>query len=123
MNILKTCLLFLSKGCEKGSLTIWESNQATKIDPSFRGFPSADHRKIFFLGVIDFLTFYGPFKKMESAWKNLFIGKSVSCQPPSIYADRFLDFVKREVFPQVSSEFTSEFHTPTSPLIDDLKLD
>lgn len=52
---------------------------------------------IYFLGIIDLLTNYGPRKKLENMWKGL--GKSdetkqqISAVPPARYASRFRDFV------------------------------
>lgn len=52
---------------------------------------------IYFLGIIDLLTNYGPRKKLENMWKGF--GKSeetkqqISAVPPARYASRFRDFV------------------------------
>lgn len=52
---------------------------------------------IYFLGIIDLLTNYGPRKKLENLWKGLGrseeVKKQISAVPPQRYASRFRDFV------------------------------
>ena len=68
------------------------------IDPAFRPLLSPDKKIIYFFGIIDIMTKYDFRKKMENLFKTTFIGKAVSCRPPRVYAKRFLDFMKKEVF-------------------------
>lgn len=46
------------------------------------GFISKDRTKMYFVGIIDTLTYYGAAKKVEYYSKNLVFGKTVSCIPP-----------------------------------------
>lgn len=69
----------------------------------FGGIASADPTKpcIFFLGIIDILTNYGFRKRMEHSGKTCLYPtrwKGISCCPPGMYAKRFLDFMRDEVF-------------------------
>lgn len=46
------------------------------------GLLSKDRKKLYFVGIIDTLTYYGTAKKVEYYSKNLVFGKTVSCIPP-----------------------------------------
>lgn len=52
---------------------------------------------IYFLGIIDLLTNYGPRKRLENLWKGFGrsdeIKSQISAVPPQRYANRFRDFV------------------------------
>lgn len=52
---------------------------------------------IYFLGIIDLLTNYGPRKRLENIWKGLGrsdeFKKQISAVPPQRYASRFRDFI------------------------------
>ncbi|KAI0320937.1 hypothetical protein OF83DRAFT_1052107 [Amylostereum chailletii] len=51
--------------------------------------------KIYYLGVIDILTPYTTFKKMEHIWKGIQADRhKISPVPPTEYADRFFEFMK-----------------------------
>ncbi|KAF8954775.1 hypothetical protein BDZ97DRAFT_369376 [Flammula alnicola] len=50
---------------------------------------------IYYLGVIDILTPYGFFKKVEHVWKGMKADRhKISPVPPAEYADRFFGFMK-----------------------------
>lgn len=63
------------------------------------GFPSADHKEVFFAGIIDILTHFGLRKKAEHASKSVIMclrgsnPDEVSCVPPARYQQRFMDFM------------------------------
>lgn len=67
------------------------------------GFQSSDENdqplsEIYFLGVIDCLTPYTFFKRVETFWKSLQHNRaSVSAVPSSEYGDRFLKFMNRTI--------------------------
>eukprot|EP01060_Flectonema_neradi_P002007 TRINITY_DN11216_c1_g1_i1.p1 TRINITY_DN11216_c1_g1~~TRINITY_DN11216_c1_g1_i1.p1 ORF type:complete len:900 (+),score=116.16 TRINITY_DN11216_c1_g1_i1:106-2805(+) len=90
-------------------------------EPFFRrfrgGMLSKDRREIYFVGIIDLLTYFGPGKISEYAVKHVWYrnGK-VSCVPPENYKERFVQYVesifppvmnisRRSVSPQTSSHF------------------
>ncbi|KAJ1531206.1 Phosphatidylinositol-4-phosphate 5-kinase, partial [Cladochytrium tenue] len=58
-----------------------------------------DGSELYFLGVIDIFTRYGPAKRAEHAWKSLFAAdpRAISAVNPAAYADRFLRFVQGAV--------------------------
>ena len=55
------------------------------------GMLSKDGKRVFFVGVIDFLIHYGSKKKMERMLRGYHPG--VSCAPPTKYANRFNAFI------------------------------
>ena len=55
------------------------------------GMLSVDGKRVFFVGVIDFLIHYGSKKKMERMLRGYHPG--VSCAPPTTYANRFTSFI------------------------------
>eukprot|EP00756_Hemistasia_phaeocysticola_P046009 Hpha_TRINITY_DN19765_c0_g1::TRINITY_DN19765_c0_g1_i1::g.21762::m.21762/K00889/PIP5K; 1-phosphatidylinositol-4-phosphate 5-kinase len=63
------------------------------------GFPSADHKEVFWAGIIDILTQFGLRKKAEHAGKSVMMccrGSNpdhVSCVPPARYQERFMAFM------------------------------
>lgn len=60
------------------------------------GMMSKQGKDLYFLGVIDILTFYGAKKKLEHFFKTRVYKKDeVSCAPPDFYADRFLKFMNQ----------------------------
>jgi 1-phosphatidylinositol-4-phosphate 5-kinase len=58
------------------------------------GILSKDKSKIYFVGIIDTLTYFGKIKMMEYGLKNIIYGNAMSCLPPARYADRFLNYIK-----------------------------
>jgi hypothetical protein len=46
------------------------------------GFLSKDRKKIYFIGIIDTLTFFGAKKSIEYNFKNMIYGNTISCLPP-----------------------------------------
>lgn len=77
--------------------TVFESeNEKFGRQPFFEvhhgGLLSKDSKKTFFIGIIDLFTEYGGKKKFEHAFKSVFQGSGISCQPPEDYAKRFLTF-------------------------------
>ena len=56
---------------------------------------SKDYSKIYFIGIIDILTFYGMTKKMEYTVKKIRFGDQASCIPPKPYGERFISFMKK----------------------------
>ncbi|CAG9334402.1 unnamed protein product [Blepharisma stoltei] len=58
------------------------------------GMVSSDGKYIYFMGIIDILTYYGSKKKIEHAIKTTVHGKAaISCAPPNFYAQRFISFL------------------------------
>lgn len=59
------------------------------------GMLSSDKRSLYYFGVIDILTPYDTFKKLEHHWKALRHDRNgVSCCPPTFYAERFNTFMQ-----------------------------
>jgi hypothetical protein len=59
------------------------------------GILSSDGKCLYFIGIIDTLTLFGPIKQMEYTLKSLRYGnKTISCIPPQAYGERFIGFMK-----------------------------
>jgi 1-phosphatidylinositol-4-phosphate 5-kinase len=68
----------------------------TEVDDG--GMMSENRGELYFLGIIDILTYYGARKKLEHFFKTTVHKKeAVSCAPPAFYAERFLRYMN-EVF-------------------------
>ncbi|KAH8739529.1 hypothetical protein FG386_001961 [Cryptosporidium ryanae] len=65
----------------------------------FVGILSKDHKKVYYLGFIDFFSTWNTVKKFERMYKTITIGTStkISAVPPSLYASRFLKFIKSRI--------------------------
>ncbi|XP_026189953.1 uncharacterized protein LOC34618003 [Cyclospora cayetanensis] len=63
------------------------------------GLASHDGRKLFYFGIIDFLTKWGSFKRSEHAVKAIQTcdGAGISCVNPSVYASRFVSFLEQHI--------------------------
>ncbi|OMJ67959.1 hypothetical protein SteCoe_34100 [Stentor coeruleus] len=60
------------------------------------GIINEDKTELYFMGIIDILTYYGAKKKLEHFFKNTIHKKqAVSCAPPDFYAERFLEYMER----------------------------
>jgi len=59
------------------------------------GILSRDKTKIYYMRIIDFLTFYGAKKKLEYALKWLAHGQTMSCIPPESYAKRLMSLLEQ----------------------------
>jgi len=57
----------------------------------------ADDGKVYLLGVIDILTEYNGKKRMEYMYKRVQYGQNMSCIPPIMYRNRFLEYMKRKI--------------------------
>ena len=67
------------------------------IEENFVGkhiYLSADKQYLYFIGIIDVLTFYNFRKKFEKMVKAPFLGDDISCIPPKQYSERFLSYIK-----------------------------
>lgn len=58
------------------------------------GVLSRDMSKLYFVGIIDILTFFGTKKKFEYNFKSIVHGQTVSCVPPQRYGDRFKKYMR-----------------------------
>lgn len=58
------------------------------------GMLSEDGKKIYFIGIIDTLTYFGPKKQFEYNFKRIVHGNTISCIPPKNYGDRFYSFME-----------------------------
>jgi 1-phosphatidylinositol-4-phosphate 5-kinase len=48
------------------------------------------------IGIIDIFTEFNSRKKLEYYYKRVkYAGNTMSCVPPDMYAERFLEFMKR----------------------------
>eukprot|EP01114_Cavostelium_apophysatum_P000485 TRINITY_DN1043_c0_g1_i1.p1 TRINITY_DN1043_c0_g1~~TRINITY_DN1043_c0_g1_i1.p1 ORF type:complete len:492 (+),score=140.84 TRINITY_DN1043_c0_g1_i1:125-1600(+) len=58
------------------------------------GMFSVNHDRIYFMGIIDFLTPYGWKKLMETSWKKMFAEEhEISAVNPTLYRERFEHFI------------------------------
>jgi hypothetical protein len=62
------------------------------------GLLSKDKKKLYFVGIIDILTYYGGKKQIEYTFKHIVYGNGISCVPPKAYGDRFLKYMQEKVF-------------------------
>lgn len=65
------------------------------------GILSKDKTKIYYVGIIDTLTYYGAKKQLEYNLKYIFHGTKMSCLPPKQYGDRFINYINN-IFKQKS---------------------
>lgn len=78
------------------------------------GILSADGKVIYFIGIIDTLTFFGAKKKLEYTLKSLRYGNTtISCIPPQYYGERFIQFMKG-IFESPAHQIDSEHHPSVS---------
>lgn len=57
------------------------------------GVLSKDKSKIYFVGIIDTLTYYGAKKSLEYNVKKIVQGSTISCIPPKRYGTRFFNYI------------------------------
>ena len=71
----------------------------------------ADNRpapEIYYLGIIDILTPYSLYKRLEHAFKSLVLPRdAISAVNPSVYARRFLKFMNRHILRDVNSDYSN----------------
>lgn len=65
---------------------------------NLNAFETCDKRFKIYCGIIDIFTVFNLRKKSEFVLKRTFLGKGVSCVPPKQYGNRFLNFIKNDVF-------------------------
>ncbi|PFH38726.1 hypothetical protein BESB_010680 [Besnoitia besnoiti] len=65
----------------------------------FGGMWSPNKSKLYYVGMIDVLTYWSTRKKLEHAFKTVQTGdpKGISCVSPDYYAERFMDFMRRHI--------------------------
>ncbi|CAG9322188.1 unnamed protein product [Blepharisma stoltei] len=74
--------------------TIPRTENAPLVEKDNGGTVSFDRQELYFLGIIDILTFYSARKKLEHMIKGgLYGADQISCVPPSAYASRFINFI------------------------------
>lgn len=56
-----------------------------------------DDTRYCYLGIVDVLTHHSKRKMMETYFTGRLLRRDISCQPPSFYARRFLNFVQNKV--------------------------
>jgi len=61
------------------------------------GVLSRDKKKIYFIGIIDTLTYFGTKKQFEYLVKGSIYGRTISCVPPRTYGERFFNYMTKEV--------------------------
>ena len=108
--ILKLDALFLQRNniIDYSLLVMTEKLSSNTIDTiqldslSRNQFWSQDCQHIYHLGIIDYLQEFTTAKRMESWLKTSFKSKEkayqISCVHPSIYSERFVEFMTNEVF-------------------------
>ena len=61
------------------------------------GLVSKERKKIYFIGIIDTLTFFGTKKSFEYGLKHMVWGNTISCLPPKLYGERFFNYIKKAI--------------------------
>jgi len=92
----------LQMGLNDGAASPAHSVYTTKSNDALHGLGevgggilSPDKRSLYFIGIIDILTPYDGFKKLEHGFKAMrYDHRGVSCCPPPFYAERFNSFMK-----------------------------
>ena len=84
--------------------------EITKQTKTMRMYVSKDQKFVYYIGIIDYLSFYGVRKKLETFIKNFFLCKkedktNISAVHPNIYSQRFLQFMTTYVFSQKRNKF------------------
>ena len=79
--------------------------EITKQTKTMRMYVSKDKKYVYYIGIIDYLSYYGIRKKIETIIKNFFLCKkenktNISAVSPLIYSQRFFKFMTRKVFNQ-----------------------
>lgn len=90
---------------ESQSLVKVQSNQAPSLVKPFHqrylgGIISSDGKTLYYLGIIDILTSWTLFKKIERGYKVLQkrgSGAGISCAHPNFYARRFIAFMENRI--------------------------
>jgi hypothetical protein len=66
-----------------------------------RVYYSDDYKRLYFVGVIDYLTKFNNYKILENKYKSIFNYSNrtkISAVNPVLYAERFYDFMNDEIF-------------------------
>lgn len=82
----------------------WESESSRYPEGVFPARNQKGEKLLLFLGIIDILQNYRLLKKLEHTWKSvLHDGDTISVHNPTFYAQRFLGFLKNQVFRTTSA--------------------
>jgi len=90
---------------ESAMLDEWKKRQEFRNGIFSLEDDSEEDGTVYFLGMIDILTYYGNFKKFEHRFKSIqhpAQRKEISCAPPDSYASRFVNFIEKEVFKETT---------------------
>ena len=98
-------------------MTFRSSNRTTAFTKDFGGFCATDEGDeplpiIYFFGIIDILQPYNFSKQVEHNWKSgvLRLNKNdISSVSPTVYAERFLKFIKNHVSTQAAEDVKKEY--------------
>jgi 1-phosphatidylinositol-4-phosphate 5-kinase len=72
--------------------------------------------EIYYLGIIDILTPYSLYKRLEHAFKSLILPRdTISAVNPSVYARRFLKFMNRHILRDVNHDYSTRPLPPINP--------
>lgn len=87
------CTLKLGYFCREKSIFLKENGGIRSSTEE-----NLDSQELYFMGIIDILTPYSTFKKIEHIFKTIrYSGHEVSTVNPSQYANRLLSFVKNNL--------------------------
>lgn len=72
--------------------------------------------EVYYLGIIDILTPYSLYKRLETTFKGLVLPRdAISAVGPSVYAKRFLRFMNGNILRDVNSDYSQRPLPPINP--------
>ena len=86
-------------------------------DKDFYMVQTVDSKYVLYFGIIDMFTPFNARKAAEFAIKRTFLGKGISCVPPSLYSKRFIEYMRFTVFKSSSLEAFQSLDTLKSKSI------
>ncbi|GAB5368666.1 hypothetical protein AAMO2058_001339100 [Amorphochlora amoebiformis] len=100
----------------------WEKEMVRKTSPARATLVSADEKEVYYLGIIDFLVFYGLKKRGEYYFRQVQgLGSRASVLPPKWYGQRFIEFTKSMFYcPDPTSAATTAMAPTSKPEISDI---
>lgn len=92
-NQINDYSLLLGMHYLKDDIQVGEDQNAVLTEKTLGGMVSYDRKIIYYVGIIDILTMFNFTKRLEHMVKAQLYGNSVSCIPPTQYAQRFMQYM------------------------------